>query len=245
MVKTEKVRLVNPQKRGARRKSGSPKRRKSNARKNPAELLTLGFLANPQRGNMKKKATRKRARGARKAPHRRRKNPFGGSHHRKTHRRRNPSASLSGTTSILKSGFYALIGLVVSRQLPQMFLGARNAGVIGYAANLAAAIAASFLGSKFLGAEAGKAIAIGGTLYLANRVIQDNFSPVGKVLSISGMGDYTALGDIRPGYFPLPVPTNAAGQPIIPTELRPLPAPAAAGKGMGSVASSSRFNSRF
>ena len=201
-------------------------------------------------------AKRKRKAGTRKAA--RRPNPFGAAKHRRKARRKNPSIGhrrrssgrrhnpsvLAGTTSILKSGFYALLGLVAARQVPQMVLGARNAGVIGYAANIAVTVLTALLGTKFLGKEAGAAMGVGGGVYVANRVIQDNFSPVGKVLSISGIGDYSALGDIQPGYYPLPVPTNANGQPMIPAELRPAPAPAARAN-MGSVAAPSRYVSRF
>jgi len=196
----------------------------------------------------KKRTARKAARrtnpvkrsSARKS---RRENPFGGHRRRSSGRRRSNPSMLAGTTSILKSGFYALLGLVAARQVPQMVLGARNAGVIGYAANIAVTVLTAMLGSRFLGKEAGAAMGVGGGVYVANRVIQDNFSPVGKVLSISGIGDYNSLGDIQPGYYPLPVPTNAMGQPIIPSELRP--APAVVAKGVGSVAAPSRYVSRF
>ncbi len=258
MVHAEKVRLVNPHKgrfqKKRRKAGGSAKRRKKSRARNPAELLSLGFI-NPQKLG-EKMAKRKRKAGARKtrrpnpfASHRkvtrrktRRANPSGHRRRSSGRRRSNPSM-LAGTTSILKSGFYALLGLVAARQVPQMVLGARNAGVIGYAANIAVTVIAAMLGSKFLGKEAGAAMGVGGGVYVANRVIQDNFSPVGKVLSISGIGDYNSLGDIQNGYFPLPVPTNASGQPIIPAELRP--APAMVAKGVGSVASPSRYVSRF
>jgi len=259
MIHAEKVRLVNPHKgrfqKKRRKAGGSVVRRKKSRARNPAELLSLGFT-NPQKLGEKKMAKRKRKAGVRKA---RRPNPFAshrkvtrrktrranpsGHRRRSSGRRRHNPSMLAGTTSILKSGFYALLGLVAARQVPQMVLGARNAGVIGYAANVAVTVIAAMLGSKFLGKEAGAAMGVGGGVYVANRVIQDNFSPVGKVLSISGIGDYTALGDIQNGYFPLPVPTNAAGQPIIPSEIRPVPM--VAGKGVGSVAAPSRYVSRF
>lgn len=186
----------------------------------------------------KKKGARKHHRGG--MHHKRRGNPSS-AHHR---RRRNPGM-FAGAGSILKDGFYALLGLVVARQLPQMVLGVNNTGWVGYAANLGTTIIAAMIGTKALGTEAGKMIGVGGGIYTVNRVLQDQLSPVGKVLSLSGLGDYTALGDIQPGYFPLPVPTDAAGRPIIPAELQPPPPAAMTKKGMGSVASSSRFASRF
>jgi hypothetical protein len=172
-----------------------------------------------------------------------------GNPHRKHHfshrrRRRSNPGIMSATTSILKSGFYALIGLVVARQLPQWALGARNTGWLGYGANLAATILTAMIASKMFGVEIGKDVAIGGGIYTVNRILQDQLSPVGKVLSISGLGDYNALGDIQPGYFPLPVPTDANGQPIIPAELRPAPV-AVATKGMSGISRPSRYANRF
>lgn len=151
---------------------------------------------------------------------------------------------LSGATSILKSGFYALLGLVVARQVPQWALGTRNQGWLGYGANLLTTILAAMLAGKMFGQEIGKDVALGGGLYTVNRFIQDQLSPVGKVLSISGLGDYNALGDIQPGYFPLPVPTDASGNPIIPAELRPM-ATVPAKTGMAGISRSSRFANRF
>jgi hypothetical protein len=158
-------------------------------------------------------------------------------------RRRNPGM-FSGAGSILKDGFYALLGLVAARQLPQLVLGPRNTGWIGYGANLLTTLIAAMVGTKTLGAEAGKMIGVGGGVYTVNRVVQDQMSPIGQVLSLAGLGDYTALGDIQPGYFPLPVPTDAAGRPIIPVEIAAVP-PMPAKPGMGSVAASTRYASRF
>jgi hypothetical protein len=179
-------------------------------------------------------------------------NPFGrgkkmGSHHHRRGRRRNPGL-FSNVGSILKSGFYALIGLVIARQIPQWALGARNTSWLGYGANLVTTILAAMLAHKMLGPNVGEMVAVGGGLYTVNRFIQDQLSPVGKVLSVSGLGDYMSLGDIQQGYFPLPVPTDANGNPIIPAELRPaVAAPAAAGAkpSMSGISRPSRYTNRF
>ena len=245
MIHAEKVRLVNPHKRKRRASSGARRRSKSR-NKNPNALVALGLL-NPHK-EKRMKRTKKRSGTKRSTSHRkaRRKNPFVGARKHHARRRKNPSTmSLSGTSSILKGGFFALIGLVVARQIPQMLLGARNTGLIGYGSNLLATFVAAMVGTKFLGPDAGKYIAVGGGVYMVNRALTDNLSPVGKVLSLSGIGDHNALGDIQSGYFPLPVPTNGSGQPIIPVELRPAPAMMPAKSGVGSVAASTRFNSRF
>lgn len=173
-------------------------------------------------------------------------------------RSRNPGI-VRGGVNLLKYGLYALVGLVVSRQLPQMLLGSRNTGFLGYAANIATAFALSFVGNKFGGPEAGNAMLLGGGLFVVNRAIGDNFAPVQKYLSLSGLGDPLALGDIRPGYFPLPVPLDANNNPIIPSEIdagramKALAAAAPAGgpqmatasrmSGVGSP--SGRFGGRF
>lgn len=173
-------------------------------------------------------------------------------------RRRNPTGGgvLRGGVNLFKMGLYALIGLVAARQLPQMFLGGSNTGVWGYAANIATAAVVAWIGGRFLGREAGNALLLGGGLFVVNRVIGDFFSPVQKYLSLSGVGDPLALGDIRPGYFPLPVPTDAQNNPIIPAEIRALPpAPAAGARGgpqptpastmSGVGAPSGRYGGRF
>lgn len=136
--------------------------------------------------------------------------------------------------NFLKLGLYALVGLVATRQLPQMVLGAGNSGLMGYVANGITAFAVGWLANKFLGRDAGMATGIGGGVYVMNRILGDYFSPVQKYLSLSGLGDPGALGDIRQGYFPLPVPTDSAGNPIIPSEIRALP-PAPAGGGAPMV----------
>lgn len=160
----------------------------------------------------------------------------------RSHRRRsrNPIGFGKGVGT-LKNGFWALVGLVLTRQLPQMLLKEKNTGAMGYIANVAAAFGASYGVGKFAGADAGGAALIGGGLYVVNRVIQDNFSPVGKVLSLQGMGDAMALGEILSGdrtYFPLPVAYDNNRNPIIPEQIkaRPLPVAAAvaAPAGMGA-----------
>ena len=209
-----------------------------------------------------KKRTHKRTNGKKRHNKARKPNPFhfmkmraAGAGPKKKHhsrRRRNPSV-LSGGIGLLKNGLYALIGLVAARQLPQLALGTKNAGVMGYVANAAVAVAASAVASRTLGKEAGQAVLLGGGLYLANRIISDNFSPVGKYLSLSGLGDPMGLSGIAPGYFPLPVPTDTNGQPIIPREIDalrvagmiPPPAPAAAAPMAGVGTGAGRFGGRW
>ena len=118
----------------------------------------------------------------------------------------------------MQTGMFALIGLVLTRQLPQMVLGTRNSGIIGYFANFVAAMGSSFAANKMTSQKTGQAVMIGGMLYLVNRIISEQFAPVGKVLSLAGLGDPSAanLGRIRSGYFPFPVVIGKDGRPVIP-----------------------------
>lgn len=249
------------------RKKRAAKRRQAKKRNPGMELVTVGFL-NPAKGRKMAKTKKKRAAGGfkRKSRPAKKHNPFkarrkSAARSHRPRRRRNPSVRgfLGGGVELLKSGVYALIGLVLTRQLPQLVLGARNTGVIGYLANVLAAGLASAGIRKGMGPEAGNAALLGGGLYLANRVISEWLSPVSRYLSLTGLGDPGAmiggprsLRGIESGYFPLPVPLDAAGRAIIPSEIRPappvmLPAPAAAGMGRlsGAPAYGSRFGSRF
>lgn len=106
---------------------------------------------------------------------------------------------------MMQTGVFALIGLVLTRQLPQMVLGARNSGIIGYVANFAAAMVSSFTASKVAKKKTGQAVMIGGMLYLVNRIISEQFAPVGKVLSLAGLGGKKAkyvggtITTVKPG----------------------------------------------
>ena len=217
--KTKKVRrLVNPtrpkkssapkRKATARRQASKPKPRRkatAKAKRNPAPVVVTAGYLNPQGATMsrrRKKTTRRPVSRVR--------------------RRRNPSRITTRATSTLKTGAYALGGLVLTRQIPQALLGSRNSGVVGYAANVATAIAASVLVAKVGGKAAGQAVGIGGGLYVVERILNEQFTPLGRALSLSGVGDAHAsggLGAIQRAYFPWPVVTDKTGAPVIPREI--------------------------
>lgn len=231
---------------GGRKAAGAASGKKRQSNPGPLLIELSGLALNPHRGAKGMKKRTKKRRPQTKNPMR----AFAPRRRRATNRRRNPSRSHRHTRrrnpnfaskgiGTLKNGFWALVGLVVTRQLPQMLLKEKNTGAMGYAANVAAAFAGGFLIGKFAGADAGGAALIGGGLYTVNRVISENFSPVGKFLSLQGMGDVNALGEILSGdrtYFPLPVAYDNNRNPIIPTQIaaRPLPVAAATGPGMGA-----------
>lgn len=186
---------------------------------------------------------------------RRRKNPSAAptTHRRRrvtVRRRRNP-AVLNKTTDLVKNGASALVGLVAARQLPQLALGAKNTGILGYVATLIATFVTSYAIRKAAGPHAANAAMIGGGMQFASRLLNEYVSPVGKMLSLSGLGDATAagLGEIRQSYFPLPVPTRPGTlDPLMTTAALPAPAsatPSVAASGMSGIHQRSRFSSRY
>lgn len=234
----KKKRLFNPQKPAGRKRQSTRAKRKAKAtararaaakpKRNPGALITLGAL-NPQRKTMKAKSTSKKKRTSRRP------NPFIKMKTRRAKRRSNPSI-LRGPFSLAKAGAIALLGLVATRQIPQLVLQQRNSGLIGYAANFGVAAITGALVGRW-DREAGKFVFIGGSLYTVSRILTEQFSPVGRYFALSGVGDAQAasLGVIKDGYFPVPVVLDQAGQPIIPRAIVeaaqppaapvPLPAP--------------------
>lgn len=243
-VRVKKTHLKNPHgkprrhaapkaKTTRKRVSETRKKRATHRKRNPSQLLTLGFLNPTHRRRTVKKHNKKS-----RAKHR--KNPF--RFHAKVarHRRRRNPSIIGRSTGLLKTGLLALLGLIVTRQLPQVLLGQRNTGVLGYAANFVTALVAAAAAGRTIGKESGQAVAIGGMLYLVNRALTENFSPIGRWASLSGVGDAAAaggLGRIQPGYSPVPVVRGPDGQPIIPAALQPSVVPAPAGvSGLRAVA---------
>jgi len=209
-----KRRLINP--RTAQRKRAGT--RLTGRKRNPAPLVTVGAI------NPRSKRTMTKAKKRRPTSQRRRRNPIVNRRPRPRartrttyrRRRRNP---ITRPVGALQLGLTALVGLVVTRQLPQLILGARNKGIVGYASNFVTALLAGFGAGKLAKKHYGEAVMIGGMLYVVNRILQEQFSPVGKVLSLAGVGDAGAsghLGAIEKSYFPLPVIVGRDGAPVIP-----------------------------
>lgn len=169
-----------------------------------------------------RKATRaKKAKAPQRNPFR-----FASSKARKKNpsRRRNPSRGLglvSTTTDFAKSGAFALVGLVIARQVPQMLLGSRNQDWMGYAANFTTTVAASYAASRFVGKDAGRYIFIGGAVYTVSRILLEKFNPFGRYLTLTGVGDPQAVGlqGIQEGYFPVPVVYDKDGKAIVPVAI--------------------------
>lgn len=157
---------------------------------------------------------------------------------------------------MLKTGALAAAGMLATRQLPQIVLKSRNTGIVGYIANGIVAATSAALAQKWVGKPAGAAVAAGGALYVFVRILND-FTPLGKTLSLSGVGDpYAAghLGALVPAYFPLPVVSDRSGTPIIPqaiTDSMRASMPAGNGvavtppQGFAAPGAVSRFAGRF
>jgi hypothetical protein len=134
---------------------------------------------------------------------------------------------------MMKMAAYAALGLIATRQVPQIVLGTRNAGIVGYVGNFVTAAGAAAIAKKAIGNEAGVAVLIGGSLYAFNRLLND-FTPLGKTLNLSGVGDTQASGSLRglvSAYQPNLVVTRD-GQAVLPQafvdRMRSLLPPAAA-----------------
>ena len=134
----------------------------------------------------------------------------------------------------LKFGAAALVGLAATRQIPQLVLKENNTGWMGYGANLAVATLAGMAVGMW-NKQLGYAVGIGGSLYTVSRILTERVSPIGKYFALAGLGDASAsaagMGELEEGYFPVPVVTDAKGNPMIP----------AASSGMTMAGLSSRF----
>lgn len=142
----------------------------------------------------------------------------------KSHRRRrsNPSgmaATIGSPKDLITGGVAGLVSAIATRQLPQLILGAANAGVEGYAANLVTALAATWAAGTFAGPAAGRGAIIGGMVILLDRVLSEQVSPISSYLSLSGVGDasaYSKLGTIRQGFYTHPGLQNPDGSLYVP-----------------------------
>ncbi len=211
MVTIKRKKLVNPHR--PKKSSGKTRAKRSTQKKrNPGYLMSLGYL-NPQRRKPMKKRKTARRKNPAKVVVFRKKNPT-----RSFRRRRNPARSgvISSSTGMFKNALLLMLGLLITRQVPQAVLKEKNTGILGYGSNLLTALVAGGAIGKTLGRAEGQFVGLGGALYVINRLLTEQFSPIGKMLSLSGVGDYAAtgkLGQVVPAYFPTPVQYDSSGQP--------------------------------
>jgi hypothetical protein len=117
------------------------------------------------------------------------------------------------SVSVGDVGIISLAGVasgIVTKQLPQLILSTSNAGVEGYAANLATGLAVTLLASRFLGPKAGTGALVGALVVLLDRILSDQFSTLAPYLGLSGVSD-GRIGTIQ--YFPT-YPQLAASQAV-------------------------------
>lgn len=188
-------------------------------------------VANPHRTNAAREkgrsmANHKNAKKTANGGGRKKSNPFKKKYMELLSKRRKGSRNPSGLGDVIGSpkdiattGLSALGSAIATKQLPQMILGAGNSGPIGYALNAGVALAATWAAGSFIGRTAGAGAFAGGLVIILDRVLTDNFSELGPVLSLSGVGDATSygkLGTVRDGYFFHPGLVDGNGNMITP-----------------------------
>lgn len=223
--------LVNP---AATPKRSTPmsKTKKRKSRKNRASSSTPRVVHHYHRPRKRKRNSN----SFMSAPRRR----------RSTGRRRKANPSLRGGTGIVTKGLWAMGGLILSRLVPQFFLGAKNTGVVGYGSNLAVAIGGGYLAKSITkSSDAGNMFVIGGIGGLVLRAVQD-FTPFGQAVnsSLQGLGDIGVYGATT-FFVPLAeAPGSDRGAVDLPAAVM-RPAAAAAPAGMGVVPRYTRGAGRY
>jgi hypothetical protein len=188
-------------------------------------------VANPHRTKAAREKGRsmahhKNAKAANGGATRKKSNPFKKKYMELLSKRRKGSRNPSGLGDVIGSpkdiavtGLSALGSAVATKQLPQMILGSGNTGAQGYIANAVAGLAATWAAGSFIGRGAGAGAFAGALVIILDRVLTDQFSELGPVLSLSGVGDATSygkLGTIRDGYFFHPGLVDGNGNMITP-----------------------------
>lgn len=107
------------------------------------------------------------------------------------HRRRSNPGSLGRPMDWVQGGAGVIAGVVATRAIPQLLLGASNVSYTGYAANAAAAIGAGWLTHMLFPRNQVLVTAViaGGFAGLLSRIIADK-TPFGAQLALAGLGDH-------------------------------------------------------
>jgi hypothetical protein len=189
--------------------SAHKRRKKSTAkRRNPTPMILSWAAGNPARRktvarSRKKKryATAKRSNAGRrvkKVVH---------------HRRRSNPGSLGRPMDWVQGGAGVIAGVVGTRAIPQMLLGASNTSYTGYAANAVAAVGLGWLTHMLFPRNQVLVTAViaGGFAGLLSRIIADK-TPFGQQLSLTGLGDH-GFGLYQKSNFIVPQRVMAARGP--------------------------------
>jgi hypothetical protein len=146
-------------------------------------------------------------------------------HHR--HHYRNP-LGFSGSDG--SRVLWGTVGGVAARAVPAMVLPAQNTSWMGYAMNLATALALKFV----LRGDIGDSMFVGGAIATAMRVVSDNLGA--KIQGLSGDHGFT-LGAYWQSYFAVPTVSDPYGRVAAsPYPAPALPAPAPGMKGYAGAA---------
>jgi hypothetical protein len=184
-------------------KRDNPMHRRAVKRRKPARKPNLGgifALANPAKRS--KSMASKRTRKSSNPKHHRRagsaKRPNPARHHRW---RSNPGMGLGQPKDWLYGGVGVIAGVVGTRALPQLILGASNTGIMGYLANAAATGLLTFAAhmaskNRVLSAS----VLAGGAASILSRIIQD-YSLLGTYSAQLGLGDYLMSDWLTPQYL--------------------------------------------
>jgi len=239
--------------------------RKSPARKNPGEILSL--VLNPggrKKGNTMAATKSKRSRAARRAylrrmrakanpprhHHRRRarasnpaprRRPRYAHHTRRHNRRRNPGMGGTFKNDIMLA-VAAFGGYFGSKLATQLVMGAGNTGVAGYMGNAAATAALAIIAGVFPPTKTlVTMIVAGGAIQIIARVLSDN-TAFGTLTSQLGVGDYQMQNFVTPQRLTAPLDSAAieipSGWGAPPALVVSSNAPPGAAPGMHSYASS-------
>jgi hypothetical protein len=158
------------------------------------------------------KRRRKHNRKRRVNPHRRKFYAKANVRHR---RRRNPAFS----ANLVKTAVWAGAGAIATRAGTQAVLQDKNAGWMGYLGNSVVAFGLSWLGERFISAQAGEGLLLGGVIGLVLRVAKEQVfasSPLAAQLSLQGLGDADfALSGYVNDPFTLPTTSEGADQMTI------------------------------
>lgn len=168
------------------------KRKKTTMQKKRRSARRRARTRNTHRNSHRSGYFARRSNAAPRRP-RRRRNPRRG-YFAARRRHSNPRGGGRIFGLLTKAG-YTIGGAVGTRALTQAILGQQNSGMMGYAANAAAAFILGMAGGKIFGKDAGQFITIGGFVGIVMRLIQE-FTQLGKVvnLQLSGLGDYSFAG---------------------------------------------------
>jgi hypothetical protein len=181
----------------------NPTHRRAVKRRKPARKRNLGgifALANPAKRS--KSMARKRTRKSSSPKHHRRAGSAKRRNSARPHRRRsNPGMGLGQPKDWLYGGVGVIAGVVGTRALPQLILGASNTGIMGYLANAAATGLLTFAAhmaskNRVLSAS----VLAGGAASILSRIIQD-YSLLGTYSAQVGLGDYLMSDWLTPQYL--------------------------------------------